>query len=64
MQLIKQQQLYQNIEKVIFESKLSVDIVYFIIKDIERELANLYQTALQEEINNNISKEESDQNED
>jgi len=64
MQLIKQQQLYQNIEKVIFESELSVDIVYFIIKDIERELANLYQTALQEEINNNISKEESDQNED
>lgn len=64
MQLIKQQQLYQNIEKVIFESKLSVDIVYFIIKDIERELANLYQTALQEEINNNISKKESDQNED
>lgn len=64
MQLIKQQQLYQNIEKAIFESKLSVDIVYFIIKDIERELANLYQTALQEEINNNISKKESDQNED
>ena len=45
-------ELRQNISNTINDSHLSIDAIYFVLKDIYKEVEQLYYLECQKEINN------------
>ena len=53
-------ELRQNISNTINDSHLSIDAIYFVLKDIYKEVEQLYYLECQKEINNTEIDKESE----
>lgn len=54
--------LRKNIEDIVNQSKLSIDCIYFVFKDLMNEIENIYNQELQKEFIEQQKKKEEENN--